>query len=87
MKKNLIYILGIIVALLILFSEWSGELNAIESGSSEVLMFNNNVPERYSVMTGYRFAKQDKIQQQTASKNNINYLAIEYVPGRERDWV
>ena len=86
MKKNLVYILGVIVALLILFSGWCGKLKAVESGSKEVLMFiNNNDIRRSAVKTGYRFAKQSDIQQ-TATKTVTSYLAIGSVPDKEHDY-
>ena len=87
MKKNLIYILGIIVALLILFSGWFGELKAIESGSREGLMFNSNNEIRRSVINAvYRFARYTDIIQQTATKTETGYVAIEYVPKGEHDY-
>ena len=60
MKKKLIYILGIIVALLILFSGLPTEMNAIKSGSREALMFITN-EIKSTVQTRYRFAKQSDI--------------------------
>ena len=84
MKKKLIYILGIIVALLILFSGLSTEMNAIKSGSREALMFITN-EIKSTVQTRYRFAKQSDIQHQTATENNTGYLAIEYVSEEEHD--
>ncbi|MCG8322353.1 MAG: hypothetical protein MI921_22845 [Cytophagales bacterium] len=61
MKKKLIDMLGIIIALLILLTGWLGALKAMKSAIREVLMFYNEL--KCQVQTRYRFARHANIRQ------------------------